>query len=201
MQQIKHQLSIGHKNCPQMWQKFAFPNNPKGQLFILWGPINTPDLFTAPLNFFWLVLSDEQMSKKLPISLLNDEQMSNWVGVKHLPVFVGELLYLRCTIWGLAVSKTISPQPVFGVFWTSTVQTHRRPWERAWKTAMKRAKRENILIAPLGWQWIDGDDPLKVIFYPSSLSHGWVRHSWQPTEQMALQNCLCQTQWTSSSGY
>ena len=33
----------------------------------------------------WLVLSDEQMSKRWPFSLLNDEQMSNWVGVKHLP--------------------------------------------------------------------------------------------------------------------
>ncbi len=32
------------------------------------------------------MLSDEQMSKRLPFSLLlNDEQMSNWVGVKHLP--------------------------------------------------------------------------------------------------------------------
>ena len=37
----------------------------------------------APSN--WLVLSDEQMSKRWPFSLLNDEQMSNWVGVKHLP--------------------------------------------------------------------------------------------------------------------
>ena len=36
--------------------------------------------------FTWVVLSDEQMSKKLQFSLLNDEQMSNWVGVKHLPV-------------------------------------------------------------------------------------------------------------------
>ena len=33
----------------------------------------------------WLELSDEQMSKRLQFSLLNDEQMSNWVGVKHLP--------------------------------------------------------------------------------------------------------------------
>ena len=38
-------------------------------------------------NIFWLVLSDEQMSKGWPFSLLNDEQMSNWVGVRHLPVF------------------------------------------------------------------------------------------------------------------
>ena len=36
---------------------------------------------------YWLVLSDEQMSKKWQFSLLNDEQMSNWVGVKHLPVY------------------------------------------------------------------------------------------------------------------
>ena len=32
------------------------------------------------------VLSDEQMRKILPFSLLNDEQMSNKVGVKHQPV-------------------------------------------------------------------------------------------------------------------
>ena len=38
--------------------------------------------------FCWLVLSDEQMSKRWQFSLLNDEQMSNWVGVKHLPVFL-----------------------------------------------------------------------------------------------------------------
>ena len=29
----------------------------------------------------WVVLSDEQRSKRWPFSLLNDEQMSNWVGV------------------------------------------------------------------------------------------------------------------------
>ena len=34
------------------------------------------------------MLSDEQMSNGLPFSLLNDEQMSNWVGVKRLPVFL-----------------------------------------------------------------------------------------------------------------
>ncbi len=43
---------------------------------------------THPTIFFWLVLSDEQMSKKLPLSPLNDEQMSNWLGVEHLPVFI-----------------------------------------------------------------------------------------------------------------
>ena len=41
--------------------------------------------FFRPLKSNWLVLSDEQMSKRWPFSLLNDEQMSNWVGVKHLP--------------------------------------------------------------------------------------------------------------------
>ena len=34
----------------------------------------------------WLVLSDEQMSKRWLFPPLNDEQMSNWVGVKQLPV-------------------------------------------------------------------------------------------------------------------
>ena len=33
----------------------------------------------------WLVLSDEQMRKGWPFFLLNDEQMSNWLGVEHLP--------------------------------------------------------------------------------------------------------------------
>ena len=36
-------------------------------------------------NCSWLVLSDEQMSKRWQFSLLNDEQMSNKVGVKHQP--------------------------------------------------------------------------------------------------------------------
>ena len=33
----------------------------------------------------WAVLSDEQMSKRWPFSLLNNEQMSNWLGVEHQP--------------------------------------------------------------------------------------------------------------------
>ena len=37
-------------------------------------------------NLNWLVLSDEQMSNGWAFSLLNDEQMSNKVGVKHQPV-------------------------------------------------------------------------------------------------------------------
>ena len=40
----------------------------------------------------WAVLSDEQMSKGWPFSLLNDEQMSNWVGVEHQPVKVSGVL-------------------------------------------------------------------------------------------------------------
>ena len=38
------------------------------------------------INFFWAVLSDEQMRKIWPFSLLNGEQMSNKVEVKHQPV-------------------------------------------------------------------------------------------------------------------
>ena len=34
----------------------------------------------------WAVFSDEQMRKRWPFSLLNDEQMSNKVWVKHQPV-------------------------------------------------------------------------------------------------------------------
>ena len=38
----------------------------------------------------WAVLSDEQMSNGYPFSLVNDEQMSNKVGVKHQPANVGK---------------------------------------------------------------------------------------------------------------
>ena len=41
----------------------------------------------VPVNLYWLVLSDEQMSKGWLFSLLNDEQMSNWLGVEHRPVY------------------------------------------------------------------------------------------------------------------
>ena len=37
------------------------------------------------LKLAWVMLSDEQMSKRLPFSLLNDEQMSNKVRVEHQP--------------------------------------------------------------------------------------------------------------------
>ena len=36
--------------------------------------------------FHWAALSEEQMSIGYPFSLLNDEQMSNKVGVEHQPV-------------------------------------------------------------------------------------------------------------------
>ena len=42
-------------------------------------------MLTLPF-FVWQVLSDEQMSKEWPFSLLNDEQMSNKVRVEHQPV-------------------------------------------------------------------------------------------------------------------
>ena len=42
-------------------------------------------LVQFPLYHNWLVLSDEQMSKTWPFSRLNDAEMSNCVGVKHLP--------------------------------------------------------------------------------------------------------------------
>ena len=44
------------------------------------------DLQVVGTYIFWLVLSDEQMSKGWPFFLLNDEQMSNWLGVEHQPV-------------------------------------------------------------------------------------------------------------------
>ena len=41
---------------------------------------------TGLLILDWAVLSEEQMSIGYPFSLLNDEQMSNKVGVEHQPV-------------------------------------------------------------------------------------------------------------------
>ncbi len=42
-------------------------------------------IYSMYVYYIWLVLSDEQMSKGLPFFLLNDEQMSNWLGVEHQP--------------------------------------------------------------------------------------------------------------------
>ena len=60
------------------------------------------------LEFIWLVLSDEQMSKSWPFSLLNDEQMSNWLGVEHLPV-------IRVNLFLNTKYKTWS---YLGIFWS-----------------------------------------------------------------------------------
>ena len=38
---------------------------------------------------------DRSASKRWPFSLLNDEQMGNWVGVKHLPV---QLVFVALSI-------------------------------------------------------------------------------------------------------
>ena len=48
------------------------------------------DQFTPVGCFFYLGCAnrDEQMRKIWPFSLLNDEQMSNWLGVEHQPVIV-----------------------------------------------------------------------------------------------------------------
>ncbi len=47
---------------------------PTSKCFTNWSPLKS-----------WAVLSDEQMSKTWPFSLLNNEQMSNWLGVEHQP--------------------------------------------------------------------------------------------------------------------
>ena len=44
-----------------------------------------PEQLFGGLGYNWVVLIDEQMSNRWPFSLLNGEQMSNWVVVKHLP--------------------------------------------------------------------------------------------------------------------
>ena len=48
--------------------------------------------------YIWLVLSDEQMSKGWPYSLLNDEQMSNWLGVEHQPdiyIYICDFIHFK----------------------------------------------------------------------------------------------------------
>ena len=50
-------------------------------------------IFFQCLIFGWLVLSDEQMSNRWQFSLLNDEQMRNWLGVEHWPV--GDIGYQK----------------------------------------------------------------------------------------------------------
>ena len=47
--------------------------------------------------YIWAVLRDEQMSNGWPFSLLNDEQMSNKVGVEHQPVYAYFCTYIY--IW------------------------------------------------------------------------------------------------------
>ena len=53
----------------------------------------------------WLVLSDEQMSKGCPFSLLNDEQMSNWLGVEHQPGELQSLTEQQPKRWLFAVYR------------------------------------------------------------------------------------------------
>ena len=76
----------------------------------------------------WAVLSDEQMRKIWPFSLLNDEQMSNKVEVKHQPDkqpvfhgscqgFVGFAQNLFDELGSVGVSVEISPPQINGCFW------------------------------------------------------------------------------------
>ena len=53
------------------------------------------------------MLSDEQMSNGWPFSLLNDEQMSNKVGVEHQP----ENVFVECMVevW-LVSNNNLTPQ-------------------------------------------------------------------------------------------
>ena len=62
----------------------------------------------------WVVLSDEQMSKRWTFSLLNDEQMSNKVRVEHQPAKDPDMSQERdfqyiILFWGWDVS-TINPR-------------------------------------------------------------------------------------------
>ena len=71
------------------------PNIPPYGKALLISPITRGYLWVIlKNNLIWLVLSDEQMSKRWPFSLLNDEQMSNWLGVEHQPV-----IHLSVFVW------------------------------------------------------------------------------------------------------
>ena len=59
-----------------------------GDREILGGLLCFSCFFEELLQIIWLVLSDQQMSKRWPFSLLNGKQMTNWLGVKHLPVIL-----------------------------------------------------------------------------------------------------------------
>ena len=56
----------------------------------------------AIILVYWAVLSDEQMSNGCPLFLLNDEQMSNKVGVEHQPV------YRECKFFRLTQNRRLS---------------------------------------------------------------------------------------------
>ena len=75
----------GRLSMKKQWEKpwFPFPQHPN----TYWESVLGMFLgFKYLLNLGWAVLSDEQMSNGYPFSLVNDEQMSNKVGVKHQPV-------------------------------------------------------------------------------------------------------------------
>ena len=70
-------------------------------------------LFSGAM-LIWAVLSDEQMRKRWPFSLLNDEQMSNKVGVEHQPVILGYpkekiLLSKTCLIFFKSTARMLDP--------------------------------------------------------------------------------------------
>ena len=92
--EMKAGLFLGLKGGIRFWLRHPYPSSSSSRnLFQTRGRVSLADIlvclgakrFQIFLgNWNWLVLSDEQMSKRWPCSLLNDEQMSNWVGVKHL---------------------------------------------------------------------------------------------------------------------
>ena len=86
---------------PSIWKSDNFNQKQRGQgsaccpatvVLLMEEEIPFPTTWDVQ-NLNWLVLSDEQMSKRWPFSLLNAEQMSNWLGVRHLPVINNGITY------------------------------------------------------------------------------------------------------------
>ncbi len=85
-------FTVHPRRALQLWHRFGeasgFPKkSPRGVESLVKTLGFIIYLYTCVYVCNWPLLSDEQMSNRLPLSLLN-EQMSNKVGVEHQPVNV-----------------------------------------------------------------------------------------------------------------
>ena len=87
----------------------------------------------------WAVLSDEQMSNGYPFSLVNDEQMSNKVGVKHQPVMPFAQMAWRFLVfneWSDLSTSNIGPKNQVAIGLTYVLeQCYHHPHSFCWLIA------------------------------------------------------------------